>query len=144
MSRLQKGQQFQKTTNPYDLLQNAFIWLLVPIIFVWIPVGIGIACSFAAIRFHSFLSFSCTGQQLCGHSRSDNDAGDGCMSNLRNFIKIWQEIKMCLVVRENFRSLATLWGQGGIDPSWKEGRHFTQLLFHFQSYFYYAHYLSGG
>lgn len=36
---------------------DAFVWLLVPVLFVWIPGGIGIACSFAAIRFHSFLSF---------------------------------------------------------------------------------------
>lgn len=36
---------------------NSFIWLLVPFLFVWIPISLTIVCAFASIRFHSFLSF---------------------------------------------------------------------------------------
>jgi hypothetical protein len=35
----------------------AFVWLLKPIIFIYMPISLTIMCAFATIRFYHFLSF---------------------------------------------------------------------------------------
>lgn len=36
---------------------DAFFWLLEPMLFLWIPGSLAIGCSFATIRFHRVISF---------------------------------------------------------------------------------------
>lgn len=52
-----KTRNFQRLHILMIYYNHAFIWPLIPIVFVWIPGALIIACAFASIRFHSFLSF---------------------------------------------------------------------------------------
>ncbi|OXA54762.1 hypothetical protein Fcan01_11737 [Folsomia candida] len=47
-------QKFQILTTYYN---QASIWLLAPVLCVFIPAGLVISCALASIRFHSFLPF---------------------------------------------------------------------------------------
>lgn len=54
---LEKIQTFQRLHLLMLYYNYAFTWLLIPIVFFWIPGTVIIACGFASIRFYGFLSF---------------------------------------------------------------------------------------
>ncbi|OXA45271.1 hypothetical protein Fcan01_19996 [Folsomia candida] len=57
ISAAKKIRNFQRFHILMIYYNYAFTWLLMPVVFVWIPGSLIIACGFASIRFHSFLSF---------------------------------------------------------------------------------------
>jgi hypothetical protein len=48
---------FRKFHILNNYFNEAFVWILVPIIFIWNPCSNAIACAFGALRFRNILSF---------------------------------------------------------------------------------------
>lgn len=53
----QKLRNFSRLQILNAHFNSAFVWLLTPVLFLWIPISLIIVGSFASIRLHPYLSF---------------------------------------------------------------------------------------